>query len=107
MDKPLGLKFTDMAIRRKEEDMFRLISLWEESAEDRATFCKEHGLTVATFSYWRTKYRKSQMSLASKGFVELKPISHLPIEIVYPNGVILRLSQSSTTSELKAMVQLV
>ena len=107
MDKPLRLKFIDMAIRRKREDMFRLISLWEESPEDQATFCKEHGLTVATFSYWRTKYRKSQKSSSSQGFVELKPISDLPIEIVYPNGVIIRLPQSSTTFELKAMVQLV
>ena len=107
MDKPLRIKFIDMAIRRKEEDMFGLISLWEESEEDRAVFCKKHGLTVATFSYWRTKYRKFQMSSASQGFVELKPISHLAIEIVYPNGVIIRLPQLSTTSELKSLVHLV
>ena len=87
--------------------MFSLICQWEESAEDRAIFYKEHGLTVATLSYWRTKYSKSQMSSASQGFVELKPISHLPIEIVYPNGVIIWLPQLSTTSDLKALVQLV
>ncbi len=104
---PLHTKSLDMSIRWKEEEMFSLIGQWEESDEDRATFCKKRGLTVATFSYWRTKYLKSQKSNTPQGFVELKPLSRMPVEIVYPNGVIIRLPSSSSASDLKALIQLV
>jgi hypothetical protein len=87
--------------------MFSLIRQWEASEKDRATFCREFGLTVATFSYWRTKYLRALKYTTSGGFIELKPRTVMPIEIIYPNGVIIRLSQLSTTSELKALVQLI
>ena len=96
-----------MSQLKKCEEMFCLIRRWEESGKDRATFCKEVGVTVATFGYWRTKYLKALRSDISGEFVELKPLSPMPIEIVYPNGVILRLPQSSSTSELKALIRLI
>jgi len=92
---------------RKEKDMFDLIHRWEDSDEDRTTFCNANGLTLYTFSYWRTKYRKSQARSASSGFVELKPTSPTCLEIVYPNGVVIRLPQTSSLSDLKALIQLV
>ena len=107
MDKPLWLKYIIMGGRRKKEDMFELMRQWEESNEDRISFCKAHGLALATFCYWRTKYRKSQGASPSRGFVELKPISPLSLEIVYPNGVIIRMPQSSSLTEVKALVQLI
>lgn len=93
--------------RRKKEDMFDLMRQWDEGDCDRISFCKANGLALATFSYWRTKYRKSQGASPSRDFVELKPISPLSLEIVYPNGVIVRLPQSSSLSEVKALVQLI
>ena len=35
-----------------------LITEWQESGKTRKAFCREHDLTVATFSYWRTKLNK-------------------------------------------------
>ena len=96
-----------MSLRRKEEEMFSLIRQWEESEKNRATFCKEFGLTVATFSYWRTKYLRALRSDTSGEFVELKPLTQIPMEIVYPNGVIIRLPQSSSRSDLKALIRLI
>lgn len=96
-----------MSIRRKEEEMFSLIRQWEESKKGRATFCSEYGLTVATFSYWRTKYLRALKSDTSGEFVELKPLTPIPIEIIYPNGVIIRLPQSSSSSDLKALIRLI
>ena len=92
---------------RKEKDMFDLISRWEDSDEGRTTFCNAHGVTLSTFSYWRTKYRKSKKAMSSKGFVELKPTLSMGLEVVYPNGVIVRLPQTSSLSDLRALVQLV
>ncbi len=100
-----GLKFMDMKIRRKKEDMFDLIRQREESNEDRISFCKTHRLSLATFSYWRTKYRKS-LRATSQGFVELKPASCSMLEIIYPNGVIIRLPPSSPLSDVQALVRL-
>lgn len=96
-----------MSQGKKGEEMFRLIRQWEECGKDRATFCKEVGVTVAAFGYWRTKYLKALKSDRPGEFVELKPLSPMPIEIVYPNGVILRLPQSSSISELKALIRLI
>lgn len=95
-----------MGGRRKKEDMFELMRHWDESDEDRISFCKANGLALATFSYWRTKYRKS-LRAASDGFVELKPTSSSRLEIVYPNGVIIRLPQSGSLLDVKALVQLI
>lgn len=87
--------------------MFRLIRQWEECEKDRATFCREFGLTVATFSYWRTKYLRALKSTTSGEFVELKALTPMPVEIVYPNGVMIRLPQSSSISDLKALIRLI
>ena len=91
---------------RKEKDMFDLISRWENSDEDRTTFCNAHGVTLFTFSYWRTKYLKSQGTPTASGFFELKPAIPKCLEIVYPNGVVVRLPHTSSLSELKALIQL-
>lgn len=95
-----------MGAQRKETEMFNLIRLWEESDENRETFCKANNLTISTFSYWRTKYRKSQADTLD-GFIELKPSSGSVVEIVYPNGVIIRLPHTTTLSEMKALIRLV
>jgi hypothetical protein len=94
-----------MGTQRKESEMFELIRHWEESDEDRATFCKANNLTISTFSYWRTKYRKSQAT-SSNGFIELKPTSPSALEIVYPNGVVIRMPPTTTLSALKALIRM-
>jgi hypothetical protein len=95
-----------MGTQRKEPEMFELIRRWEESDEDRATFCKANNLTISTFSYWRTKYRKSQ-GPSSNGFIELKPTSVTALEIIYPNGVVIRIPPATTLSALKGLIRLV
>ena len=56
---------------RKEKDMFDLISRWEDSDEDRTTFCNAQGLILSTFGYWRSKYLKSKGTPMASGFYEL------------------------------------
>jgi len=94
-----------MGTQRKEAEMFNLIRQWEESDENREAFCKANNLTISTFSYWRTKYRKSQAGTLD-GFIELKPSSGSVLEIVYPNGVMLRMPPTTTLSELKVLIRM-
>jgi hypothetical protein len=35
-----------------------LINEWQTSGKTRQSFCREQDVTVATFSYWRTKINK-------------------------------------------------
>jgi hypothetical protein len=90
----------------KKEKMFALISEWESGADRRDVFCDRNGITLATFSYWRTKYRREGTQLSPR-FIELKPSTPVNLEVVYPNGVIVRLPESRPLSDLQALIGLV
>jgi len=87
--------------------MFALISQWESGNENRETFCNRHRITVATFSYWRTKYLKEKNQAPTPQFIELQPQVTNTLEIIYPNGVIVKLAQNSPVSDLQTMIQLI
>ena len=74
----------------KKDSMFELMRQWEESDDDRISFCKANGLALASLSYWRTKYRNPHFASPSQDFFELKPTSRLVLEIDYANGVVVR-----------------
>lgn len=90
--------------------MFTLIAAWELSQEPQTHFCHRHDVTLGTFSYWRTKYLQekngTEPSPALGNFIGLQP--HLPegLEILYPNGVRIRLSESSLLADVQALIQL-
>ncbi len=87
--------------------MFELMKEWESSGLDRPSFCARHGLKLSTFSYWRTRYRKSQGQAKAEGFVAIPPTLSSSIELVYPNGVKLVLPESTTCSTIAALIHLV
>lgn len=96
-------------MRRNREEMFALMKAWECSQEPQDQFCKHHGVSLATFSYWRTKYRRENSNLkpTPSGFIELEPQLVAGLEIYYPNGVRIRLPQGSSLVDLQALIQLV
>lgn len=66
MDKPTQ--------KRSGADWLALAGAWEESGLSQGAFCRERGLKLATFSYWRNKYLASQRD-AEADFVALVPRS--------------------------------
>lgn len=96
-------------MRRTREEMFAMMTVWENSQEPREQFCKRYGVSVATFGYWRTKYRKENNSLeATQGsFIGLQPQLSESLDIFYPNGVRIRLSQGSSLADLQALIHLI
>ena len=82
-----------VSLRRTPEEMYPLVEQWLESGERQLTFCDSHNLTVSTFSYWVRKYRRqNNVSEAGSSFVPLSiqsPVGR-EIEIIYPNGVKVR-----------------
>jgi len=96
-------------MRRTREEMFSLIASWELSQEPQSHFCNRHDLTLGTFGYWRTKYlqEKNGIQPALGSFIGLQPQLSEGLEIFYPNGVRIRLSQSSPLVDVQALIQLV
>ena len=62
--------------KAREREMFGYVAAYETSGQTRQTFCEHHGLNLARFAYWRTKYLASkQVSDQDEppGFVALVP----------------------------------
>ena len=86
--------------------MFPIISEWESSNQTRVEFCQSKGISLATFSYWRMRYKSSQSD--ESGFTEITPKGPIDITITYPNGVRISLPSSGTPmSTIQALVHLI
>ncbi|WP_115870540.1 IS66 family insertion sequence element accessory protein TnpA [Marinoscillum furvescens] len=92
-------------MQRNQEDMFALIEQWKNSAESRKAFCRRHNIAPSTFSYWYAKYQKTE-SAVKPGFVEVQPHLSRSLELIYPNGVKIRLPHDTSLSELRTLLQL-
>ncbi|HXF45443.1 MAG TPA: hypothetical protein VNK91_04925 [Burkholderiaceae bacterium] len=63
--------------RRK---MVALVRQWEESTETRAVFARRHGLTLATFDYWKRRARREASSTAAATFAPVSLVTEPPTE---------------------------
>lgn len=73
-----------------QENMLQLVELYEESGLSQRAFCQEQHLKVSQFTYWIHKVRKEKQ--AASGFLQLSPPEPVAqMEVVYPNGVKVRL----------------
>lgn len=82
----------------KEQEMYGLIDEFEISGLNCRDFCKDRGLVPSTFYYW--KKRKAQKeSPESGGFISIRPKTGMDgsLELIYPNGVRLRLEAPQFT----------
>lgn len=91
------------------EKMFELIKTCQESGMNNKAFCEQHGIGQAMFYYWKKKYNQSQ--LASEGkFISVRikdnQVQTGEIEICYPNGVRLKLSQGIDLSIIRSFIGL-
>lgn len=112
----------------KEARYYELIDLQQASGLSVKDFCSNEGIAVSTFYYWNKK-RQAQTSkndfipliisnghksLTSQSDRKLKhqsfvssPLTHdVILEVVYPNGTIIRARKDIALAELRALVQL-
>lgn len=90
----------------KHEKMYALIEEWKSSGICQEEFCREHGIKIGTFGYWRTKYLKQQEP-ATPSFIPVQPSEpDGAVEITYPNGVKIRLMEY-TAESLATLIRLV
>jgi len=81
--------------------MFQLVEKYSGSDLTQKQFCAEHNLSLVRFQYWYKRYKENQTGQG--GFVPVQ-ICHGKkktfsgnVEILYPNGVILRLPITTPT----------
>tara|TARA_R110002049_G_scaffold303602_1_gene498057 strand:+ start:57 stop:338 length:282 start_codon:yes stop_codon:yes gene_type:complete len=79
----------------KEQKMFALIEEFEVSPLNGRDFCKDKGLVPSTFYYWKKKKDRIDTD-SSAGFVTIgpNPVTDGSLELIYPNGIRLRLEAS-------------
>lgn len=89
----------------KSVEMFRLVEELESSGRDRQVFASQHGITLSKLDYWRHRYHRQNQDMS--GFVELKsaPIESF-VEIIYPNGVTIRLPGDCSPVRLRGLITL-
>ena len=69
--------------------MFRMVSDWRASGKSKKQYCREMGMAYSKFRYWCALSKGD--TVVPRGFVPLDaPPGRGPVEVVYPNGVRLR-----------------
>ena len=92
-------------------EMFLLIKKWQKSGISQKDFCIHHDIPLHLFYYWLRKHRQA-LSSSGSGFVavEISPSEDNrkvkeDIQIYYPNGVHLILSDNVSIPRIKALVK--
>lgn len=105
-----------------KEDRYReLIAEQRESGLTIKEFCSNHAIARATFHYWKKKLAKAPRSSefiplivkpsvmdVSEGSTcsETKPVKAFLLELVFPNGTILRVQHDFDLAHLRALIRL-
>ncbi len=93
----------------KQKIMYGHVERWKQSGLTQSEYCASVGIKLATFSYWVTKHKNESFNSSSSSFITIskeQKTEGKDYEIVYPNGVTLRLNRSSLL-ELSALLKLV
>jgi len=87
-----------------------LIAEWQESGKTRKEFCQERDVTVATFSYWRTKLNRLESAHPEgekqEGFVryDLASFFAAGYTVEWPDGMKLCIPPGKGVHELTALI---
>jgi hypothetical protein len=101
-------------VQRRREQMFPLIEKYLSSGKPQLAFCLDHDdLPLAVLNYWLRKYRLEQEASEDTpaAWVEVKPSREEPspvapvLELIYPNGIRLRLFSALEPDYLHCLIQ--
>lgn len=60
------------------------IDCWQGSGQSQTAYCKQHGLKLANFGYWRTRLSKTQRS---HKFIPVDLEPNVQARVSLPNGI--------------------
>jgi len=99
---------------RGKGNTYPLIMEYLKSGMFQLDFCELHNIKLTRFQYWYKKYKKELPSNNGNSFVPLKfadaPVETKPpdeIKICYPNGVVIKLLDTTPDNIVKTLVSLI
>jgi transposase-like protein len=101
---------------KSEKEKFAFVKSCIESGMIKKVYCKEHGVSSATFYNWHKRYRETELNIDEK-FIPVVITSpakqpeqtiakNIEIEISYPNGVRVKLNQEMDLPMLRSLISL-
>ena len=93
----------------KQEIMFQHVENWKQSGLTQAVYCESQNIKLHTLSYWVSKSSKPKKTSTTSSFITIEKSASIAsgnYEIVYPNGVTLRIN-TSNLAELSTLLKLV
>jgi len=103
-------KFMKKDVRVREQ-MFGMISLWQQSGLTQKYFCEQHAICYHVFHYWYKCFRTAQLVVKDEGFIPLKIEPSIAInttcaqvELLLTDGKRLSFYQPVTSDYLKALI---
>ncbi len=93
--------------RRTAQQMYPLVESYLEAHTTQKAFCQEHRISVPVLNYWLAKYRR-EAPQKQDAFIEILPqaAQQALLEVVYPNGVHLRLFTPVERAYLEPLLRL-
>ena len=93
------------------EQMFNMISTWQQSGLSQKSFCEQNGIRYHVFHYWYKCFRDLQSTTNPEGFIPIK-IQHsngantasAHAELLLPDGKRLVFHQPVSSDFLKALI---
>ena len=93
----------------KQGIMFQHVENWKQSGLSQGDYSKKNNINKGALSYWSIKYHNQQKVSNQSNFIKVVKQASLSCgnyEIVYPNGVTLRIN-TSNLSELSTLLKLI
>ena len=89
--------------------MYSLIEQWKASGLTQKDFCRDRKISISKFLYWNKRYQNQERTVS--GFVPLTVEygtlhEGQNIEIIYPNGVLIRLTAHTSSTLIGELVRM-
>ena len=90
--------------------MVALVRQWEQGTETRAAFAQRHGVTLATFDYWKRRIRREASTSAATTFAPVHLVSEqrtdldASIDVVLASGERLTVRAGASVDLLRTVL---
>jgi transposase-like protein len=92
---------------RHAYEMRRVVSRWEQSGLTQSSYCRQHGITLRQFHYWRKMAKPELRGRAALMEVEVVPgpAGCSEIELRLPGGVVAVLSGDTSARVIRRLLR--
>ena len=92
----------------KREQWRARVARWHDRSLSQAAYCREHGLSVSSFGYWRRRLRAAAGDGAGRVLpivLAASPVETAPLRVQLPSGMSLYLHEHADPMRVSALVR--